>query len=56
MSSPVKGEYKDNVKKLINTILSDNELMGAELGSAGSLTILSELVIYLLIRLMTSPK
>lgn len=40
----VKGEYKDNVKKLINTKLSDNELMGAELGSAGSLSILSELV------------
>lgn len=40
----VKGEYKDKVKKLINTKLSDDELMGAELGSAGSLTILSELV------------
>lgn len=40
----VNGDYKDKVKKLINTKLSDDELMGAELGSAGSLTILSELV------------
>lgn len=38
----VKGEYEKEVEKLLNTKLSDLELLGLELGSAGLIHVAAE--------------
>nr|WP_300006223.1 hypothetical protein [Tissierella sp.] len=39
----IKGDLKQDVKELLKTTLSDKELMGLELGSAGSIGISAEI-------------
>jgi len=39
----IKGDYKSEVRNLIRTKFSDKELMGFELGSAGTIGIMAEL-------------
>ncbi|WP_414839602.1 hypothetical protein [Carnobacterium sp. TMP28] len=48
----IKGEYNDKVKKLVKTKLTDDELIGVELGSGGSLSLFSELI-YLILNLFS---
>lgn len=40
----ITGDLNEKVKELLQTSLSDKELMGTELGSAGTVSILSELI------------
>lgn len=40
----IKGDLNQKVKSLLKTTLSDEELMGSELGSAGTLSLLSEAI------------
>ena len=40
----IKDDLNEKVKKLLRTRLSDEELMGAELGSAGTNSLLSEII------------
>lgn len=40
----IKGEYSKEVYKLIKTHLSETEMMGFELGSGGTLTILADII------------
>lgn len=40
----IKGDYNHEVRNLLNTKLSDNELLGLELGSAGLIYVFSELI------------
>lgn len=44
----IQGEYNHEVKKLVETKLSDDELLGVELGSSGLVYVFSELVYKLL--------
>lgn len=39
----IKGDYKNEVKKLADSTLSETELMGFDLGSAGTGRILAEI-------------
>ncbi|WML44642.1 hypothetical protein [Neobacillus sp. PS3-40] len=49
----IKGEYKNQLEELAKSQLSESETLGFELGSAGTLTILAE-VIYQLLNLFSS--
>lgn len=40
----IKGDLNQKVKSLLKTTLSDEELMGSELGSAGTISLLSEAI------------
>lgn len=46
----IKGEYNNKVKKLVKTKLTDEELIGIELGSSGTSGLFSE-VIYVILNL-----
>lgn len=48
MSILIKGEYNSKVKKLVKTKLTDDELIGIELGTSGTIGLFSE-VIYLIL-------
>ena len=52
----IKGEYNQEVKRLVDTKLSDEELLGLELGSSGLIYIFSELVYKLLNAFSDEPK
>ncbi|WP_419959861.1 hypothetical protein [Psychrobacillus sp. BM2] len=41
----IKGEYKKEIDKFTNAQLSDTETLGLELGSAGTITILAEVIL-----------
>ena len=43
----LKGELRETVRKLLKTKLTDEELMGFELGSAGTGGILAELIYWI---------
>lgn len=47
----IKGEFNKKVKDLLKTTLSDEELMGAELGSAGTISLVSEIIYQILNKL-----
>lgn len=49
----IKGDLNERVKELLRTKISDEGLMGAELGSAGTNSLLSE-VIYKLVTFFKS--
>lgn len=40
----ITDELNEKVQKLLRTTLSDEELMGVELGSAGTLSLLAEII------------
>ena len=40
----IKGEYKQEIDKFVESQLSETETLGAELGSAGAVTILAEAI------------
>jgi hypothetical protein len=52
----VKGELRETVRKLLKTKLTDEELMGFELGSAGTGGILAELIYWISGLLSKQPK
>lgn len=52
----VKGELREAVRALLKTKLTDEELMGFELGSAGTGGILSELIYWLIGLFGKQPK
>lgn len=52
----IKGEFNDKVKKLLRTTLSDAELMGVELGSAGTVSLFAELIYQILNKLSGKSK
>lgn len=52
----IKGEYNSEVKNLVNTKLSDEELLGFELGSSGMGHIFSELIYKLMNIFSDEPK
>ena len=52
----VKGELNEKVKDLLRTTLSDEELMGAELGSAGTISLFAEIIYQILNKLSGKSK
>ena len=52
----IQGEYNHEVKKLVGTKLSDEELFGIELGSSGLVYVFSELVYKVLNTFSDEPK
>lgn len=44
----IQGKLNEKVKKLLQTTLSDADLMGAELGSAGTISLFAEVVYQIL--------
>lgn len=44
----IKGDLNAKVKDLLKTTLSDEELMGIELGSAGSVSLFAEIIYQIL--------
>lgn len=52
----IHGEYNHEVKKLVETKLSDEELLGVELGSSGLAYVFSELVYKVLNAFSDEPK
>lgn len=44
----VKGDLNEKVKDLLKTTLSDEELMGVELGSAGTVSLFAEIIYQIL--------
>lgn len=52
----IQGEYNKEVKTLVDSKLSDEELLGLELGSSGLVYIFSELVYKLINAFSDEPK
>ena len=52
----VKGELRETVRELLKTKLTDEELMGFELGSAGTGNILAEIVYWVIGLFSKQPK
>lgn len=52
----IKGEFNEKVRDLLKTTLSDEQLMGAELGSAGTLSLFAEVIYQILNKLSGKSK
>lgn len=52
----IKGELNEKVKELLKTKLSDEDIMGVELGSAGTVSLLSEVIYHILNKLSGKSK
>lgn len=52
----IKGELNEKVKDLLRTTLSDENLMGAELGSAGTISLFAEVIYQILSKLSGKSK
>lgn len=52
----IKGDFNEKVKDLLRSTLSDEELMGVELGSAGTVSLFAEIIYQILNKLSGKSK